>query len=95
MKNGRRCSTRSGWDSGYTGSSPERDWAAARSMGSDASIVDGKIYVVMVDGVEVAARRIFEMGRYFKSVAGDGEVNQYSKSAVAIIGRVRWSFQEQ
>ena len=60
----------------------------------DAEFVDGKIYAVMVDGGEVAARRIFDMNGRFKLVTGDGNVDEFSKAQVTIIGRVRWSFRE-
>ena len=60
----------------------------------DASFLDGKIYAVMVNGEEVAARRIFQMGEQLKLVTGDGQVDEYSKDQVNIIGRVRWSFRE-
>ena len=60
----------------------------------DAQFIDGKIYAVMLDGGEVAARRIFQMGEQLKLVTGDGRVDEYPKRSVTIIGRVRWSFRE-
>ena len=60
----------------------------------DAEFLDGKIYAVRLDGGEVAARRLFDSGRNFKLVTGDGQVDEHPKRAVAIIGRVRWSFRE-
>jgi SOS-response transcriptional repressor LexA len=60
----------------------------------DATFVDGKIYAVRVEGGEVAARRLFDMDGRFKLVTGDGNVDEYPKDRVTIIGRVRWSFRE-
>ena len=60
----------------------------------DAPFVDGRIYAVMIDGGEVAARRIFETGDQLKLVTGEGAVDEYPKARVTIIGRVRWSFRE-
>ena len=60
----------------------------------DAPYSDGKIYAVRLDGGEVAARRLFDAGRNFKLVTGDGQVDEYPKRSVSIIGRVRWSLRE-
>ena len=60
----------------------------------DAPFLDGKIYAVRLDGGEVAARRLFDAGRNFKLVTGDGQVDEYPKRSVSIIGRVRWSLRE-
>ena len=60
----------------------------------DAGFIDGKIYAVMVDGGEVAARRVFEAGPSMKLMTGDGRVDEYARDRVNILGRVRWSFRE-
>ena len=60
----------------------------------EAPFLDGKIYAVRLDGGEVAARRLFDAGRNFKLVTGDGQVDEHPKRTVGIIGRVRWSFRE-
>lgn len=60
----------------------------------EAEFIDGKIYAVIVDGGEVAARRVFEAGQQLKLVTGDGHVDEYPRSRVNLIGRVRWSFRE-
>ena len=59
----------------------------------DAAFVDGKIYAVTVDG-EVAARRVFAVGEQLKIVTGDGSEDEYPRSRVGVIGRVRWSLKE-
>ena len=58
------------------------------------AFVDGKIYAVRMDGGEVAARRIFSVGRQLKLVSGDGQIDDFPRSRVNIIGRVRWSLRE-
>ena len=60
----------------------------------DSPLTDGKIYAVRTDGGEVAARRVFEAGPVLKLVTGGGEVNEYARGRVDVIGRVRWSFRE-
>jgi repressor LexA len=79
------------------GSSLASEWINDGSIvvvDPDAPFVDGKIYAVRLDGGQVAARRVIEAGPVLKLVTGDGEVSEYPRLAVAIIGRVRWSFRE-
>jgi len=58
----------------------------------DAPVEDGKIYAIRRDGGEIAARRLFIIGRRFKVVSGDGDVLELTRSQVTVIGRIRWSF---
>ena len=60
----------------------------------DAPVEDGKIYAIRRDGGEIAARRLFIVGRRFKVVSGDGDVLELTRSQVTVIGRIRWSFRE-
>ena len=60
----------------------------------DAPVEDGKIYAIRRDGGEIAARRLFIVGRRFKVVTGDGDVVELTRSQVTVIGRIRWSFRE-
>ena len=60
----------------------------------DAPVEDGKIYAIRRDGGEIAARRLFIVGRRLKVVSGDGDVVELTRSQVTIIGRIRWSFRE-
>jgi len=60
----------------------------------DAPVEDGKIYAIRRDGGEIAARRLFIIGRRFKVVSGDGDVLELTRSQVTVIGRIRWSFRE-
>ena len=79
------------------GNSLSSEWiyeGAVVVVDPDAEFVDGKIYAVRVDGGEVAARRMFDAGPVLKLVTGDGHVDEYPRSQVNIIGRVRWSFRE-
>jgi repressor LexA len=79
------------------GSSLASEWINDGSIvvvDPDAPFVDGKIYAVQLDGGQVAARRVIEAGPVLKLVTGDGEISEYPRLAVAIIGRVRWSFRE-
>ena len=60
----------------------------------DAPVEDGKIYAIRRDGGEIAARRLFIVGRRLKVVSGDGDVVELTRSQVTVIGRIRWSFRE-
>ena len=60
----------------------------------DAPVEDGKIYAIRRDGGEIAASRLFIIGRRFKVVSGDGDVLELTRSQVTVIGRIRWSFRE-
>ena len=60
----------------------------------DAPVEDGKIYAIRREGGEIAARRLFIVGRRFKVVSGDGDVLELTRSQVTVIGRIRWSFRE-
>jgi len=60
----------------------------------DAPVEDGRIYAIRREGGEIAARRLFIVGRRFKVVSGDGEVLELTRSQITVIGRIRWSFRE-
>ena len=60
----------------------------------DALIEDGKIYAIRREGGEIAARKLFIVGRRYKVVSGDGDILELTRSQVTVIGRIRWSFRE-
>ena len=62
-------------------------------MDPDAGFVDGRIYAVQPEEYNqtIAACRVYDMGRRYKLVSGDGSVVDVLKSRTTLLGRIRWS----
>lgn len=59
----------------------------------DTGFVDGKIFAVRSEEYNqtIAARRVYDMGRRYKLVSGDGSVVDVLKTKTRLWGRIRWS----
>lgn len=59
----------------------------------DAGFVEGRIYAVQSEENHqtIAARRVYDMGRRYKLVSGDGSAIDVLKSRTTLLGRIRWS----
>ena len=57
-----------------------------------APFVDGRLYAIRSEEYNqtIAARQVFDMGRRWKLMAGDGSTVDVHKNRSELLGRIRW-----